>query len=898
MVPRPAKGGRLGAYELLVRIGKGGMGEVWKAHDPRLNREIAIKFSDEQFTDRFEREARAIAALNHPNICTLFDVGPNYLVMELIDGPTLADRIAEGPIPLEEALAIAKQIADALEAAHEKNIVHRDLKPGNIKLRPDGSVKVLDFGLAKSGLPGAEVSHDSPTLSLVHSPTTVGVILGTAAYMAPEQARGKTVDKRADIWSFGVVLHEMLTGKRAFEGEDLADTLASVVKSEPDLTVIPHRVRRLLAKCLQKDPKKRLRDIADAWDYLDAPAAPVTDHSRSRFGMGWVVAGVLALALAALALAALAFLHLRGTPPETKRVQFTLDPPSGNQYTNLFGGVAVSPDGRYLVFTAAKGNEPPRIWLRPIGSLDARPLPGTEGGNFPFWSPDGKSLAFFSRGDNKLERIDIAGGSPIVIADAPWGAGAGGTWNADGIILFASTAGLRRVAASGGASSLLTIVNLPRRETLHSHPQFLPGGKTFLYFITSSDSSIRGVYAASLDRPQGRTRILAADSKAIYAAGHEGQPAALLWLQDQTLMAQAFDAGHLRFAGDPVRVAEGIASPGPNNPSALSFDIGRSQDAAGGRASFWASDSGLLMYFGGNPARNSKLVWTSRDGKRLEEAAPEDRYESLDLSPDGKRVVFARSDSGYKTDVWIYDLGRKVSTRLTFSPNERIPVWSPDGRYIVYDSDRGGVRQLFRKEASGGGREERLTSGPDNKFATDWSPDGKYIVFDEFSPGTGQDLWALPADADASGERTPVPLLQTPFAELHGRVSPDGKWLAYQSNESGKDEIYVRTFPSGGEKFLVSNGGGTRPVWRNDGREVFYNTSGAPTRLMAASVRLAPAGLEVGTPHELFAITALLGNSAKPWDVSADGQRFLIEEQTGAAQQLTVVQNWWAGLKK
>jgi Tol biopolymer transport system component len=872
-------GSKLGPYEILSSLGKGGMGEVWRARDPRLNREVAIKISAQQFTDRFEREAHAIASLNHPNICTLFDIGPNYLVMELIEGSTLAERISEGPIPLEEVLALARQIGDALEAAHEKGIVHRDLKPGNVKIRPDGSVKVLDFGLAKAGVAESAVSSESPTM--LHSPTQIGVILGTAAYMAPEQARGKAVDKRADIWSFGIVLHEMVTGKRVFEGEDLTETLASVVKSDPDLTTVPAKVRRLLESCLQKDPKKRLRDIGDSWRLLEeAEAAPTPVAPPATRSLLWpVVAGVLAVVAGVVS-----FIHFREKPPQTNPVQFILDAPADNQYTNPFGATAISPDGRYLVFGAAAGSAAAQLWLRPVGSVDARVLPGTEGGNFPFWSPDSKSMAFFAAG--KLKRIDIAGGTPVVLCDAAGGtADISGTWNEEGVILFASPDGLHRVAASGGAPAMFAKADPARNETGRTRPEFLPGGNRYIFFLSSPDANIQGIYAGSLDRPQEKTRVLATDHKAIYTPPHNGYPGALLWIREQTLMTQDFDAGSLRLSGDPAIVAENILT------------------TSGGRAAFWASDAGVLVYRAGSNVPKSRLVWMNREGKSLEEAAPEDKYGSVALSPDEKRLALSRYDSADKSDIWVYDLSRKVMTRLTFGSDGENPVWSPDGRFIAYDSGRGGSQQLYRKDAAGSGQEEPLTSGSGNLSALHWSPDGKHIVFSRTSPRSSGEIWALPVEPDASGKRVAFPLFQTVFTGRDAAISPDGKWLAYTSAESGLYQLYVQAFPVAGGKWQVSNSGGLHPVWRGDGKEIFYHAGiGTQSILMATGIRTGPGGVEVDSARPLFSVAVFSGSPAlmRPWVVTPDGQRFLIEERTGTTQTnpLTVVLNWQDGLKK
>jgi Tol biopolymer transport system component len=865
-----AAGVQLGPYKIEAPIGAGGMGHVYRARDTRLGRDVAVKVSTERFSDRFEREARAVAALNHPNICTLHDVGPDYLVMELVEGVTLAERIKHGAIPLEDALAIARQIADALEAAHEKGIVHRDLKPGNIKIKPDGSVKVLDFGLAKMPEPErAGDSANSPTLTL-QTGTRSGTIMGTAGYMAPEQAMGKTVDKRADIFAFGVVLYEMLQGKRLFKGETVSDTLSKVLTQEPDLRAIPVKVQRLLGRCLEKDPKKRLRDIGDVWQLLEEK--PISKPGRRSWLLGAVATLSLALATA------FGFLWLRA--PAVPSTQFLVQAPGDTQFTNVHAGTAVSPDGRYLVFGAGTQGTAP-LWLRPLDSLSARPLPGTEGANLPFWSPDSKSVAFYAGG--KLMRSDIVGGAPQVLCDANLSVpGAGGTWNRDGVILFGSTVGLFRVPAAGGVPQQVTQWDTARKELGHGPPQFLPDGKRFLYFVQSSEPNTQGIYAGSLDNPKERVLIKATGRKAYYAPPREGRTGFLLWLRQQTLMAQGFDLAKLRLEGDPTPVAENVA------PGSTSTRV---------RAAFWTSDAGVLVYRTGVAFEKGTLLWMRRDGTRLGEAGKEDRYASIRLSADDKRVAMSLHDDRGIPDIWVWEFGREVMTRITFDPkSDGVPVWSPDGRHIAYYSDRSGVRQFYRKEAGGGGQEEQLTNSPYFKVASDWSRDGRYLLYYEVDPKTGFDIWALPLE----GERKPAVVLQTPFSEANAQFSPDGKWIAYNSDASGRDEVYVRAFPFSSGQWQVSNQGGSRPKWRADGKELFYVGPNA-SHILAAGVRVAGASFQSDTPRELFPISPVPDNLASPFDVTADGQRFLVVQQSAGAQvaaPLTVVTNWQAGLKK
>src|SRR5262245_5822717 len=884
----------LGAYEITARIGAGGMGEVYRALDTNLGRHVAIKTlpdalaHDPERLTRFEREAKTLATLNHPNIAQIYGLeitsGVRALVMELVEGPTLADRIAQGPVPLDEALPIARQIAQALEAAHENGIIHRDLKPGNVMLRGDGAVKVLDFGLAKNAGASALSSDDSPTTV---AGTFSGVILGTAAYMAPEQARGRQVDKRVDIWAFGVLLHELLTGRRLFGGEDLASTLARVLQEQPDLSDAPPEVRPLLAKCLEKDPKRRLRDIGDFELLIGAPsAAPLASAHVARTRWPWM----LATAIGVAASAAFAVLWLREPPPQSQQIQFALEPPPATQFNNGPNAMTPSPDGRYIVFGAGDSPDTSVLWLRSLDTLASRPLPGTEGGTFTFWSPDSKSLAFTAGG--KLKRIAIAGGPAVTLADSH---GAPitpiGTWSEDGVILFGSTAGLRRVSAAGGESTLVTKIDPNRKETAHGFPQFLPGGQRFLYLVESADAAIRGIYASSLESPEGTRQILRTASKAFYAPPRAGYAGHLLWLQDQTLLAQRFDADQLRLEGEPTAIAENIAL-GQLGPI---------------RAAYWVSDAGLLVYFGGAALEQRRIVSMTRDGQPLGNIVPPDRYGSLALSPDGQRLAFERTvpetrGSAAKPDVWLWTFDAKRMTKLTFD-NERdlYPIWSPDSRHLAFISDRvEGMSQIYRKDASGAGEDERLTDGTNGKITMDWSRDGRYLLYRQMSAQTGMDLWALPLDGP--GARKPFAVLEGQFNQGGGRFSPDGKWLAYNSNETGASQIYVRAFPppasGSGEKWQISQTGGLEVRWRGDGRELYWVTQDG--KIWAADIQTSSGRIQGGTPRELFS-AAIYTATAGSFDVTPDGQRFvllLFASQDEGSIRLNVVSNWQAGLPK
>jgi Tol biopolymer transport system component/predicted Ser/Thr protein kinase len=871
-------GQQLGSYQITSLLGKGGMGEVYRARDTRVEREVAIKVSAERFGERFSREAQAIASLNHPNICTLYDVGPDYLVMEFVEGES-----PRGPLSLETALDYARQIAAALEAAHDRGIVHRDLKPGNIMITPQGTVKVLDFGLAKvmSATASGALTENSPTFSM--AATQAGVILGTAAYMAPEQARGMAVDKRADIWAFGVVLYEMLTGRRLFQGDDLTDTLAAVVRDKPDLSAVPAEVRRLLEKCLEKDPKKRLRDISGVQLLLESES-PVEVQSRPR-STRWP----LAVAAAAVAgLASIAFIHFRETAPESQAVMFSVDAPADSSFYLQYGGFAASPDGRYVILAVRSKTGTSSLWVRPLDSLAARPLPGTEGGNFPTWSPDSRSIAFLA--DNRLKRIEIAGGAPLTLGDvASSRVSPTGTWNRDGVILFGSAAGLQRVSASGGGATPLTKVDPSRKETGHGYPQFLPDGNRFLYFVESGDPNVQGVYASSLANASQRQQILRTGAKAVYVPPAGRYPGYLLWLQDRTLLAQRFDPNALKLEDNPLSVGEGIGL----NPG-ISV-----------RSAFWASDAGLLVYFSNPLGTKRPVVWMSRDGKQLEEAAPVDAYIGLSLAPGAERMAMVRAERAgpgrQNFDVWLREFSRGVMTRLTFNPADyRTPVWSPDGKYVAFVSDgAGSVFQIYRKESSGSGSEERLTEGDYSKSLLDWSKDGRYLLYREETP-TGRDLMALPL----AGDRKPITIVKTGFLESTGAISPDGRWVAYASNDSGTNQLYVQAFPGDGTgpkgRWQISNGTAFDVKWRGDGKELYYETADGSGKVMAAAIQTGPEGVRAETPRVLFTADFFqLG--LHQFDVTSDGNRFLMmlnPSAEGNVDRLIVVTNWQAALRK
>jgi serine/threonine protein kinase len=783
-------GDKLGPYEILAPIGAGGMGEVYKARDTRLNRIVAVKVSKDQFSERFEQEARAVAALNHPNICHLYDVGPNYLVMEFVEGAPL-----KGPLPLEKTVEYAGQILDALDAAHQKGITHRDLKPDNILVTKQG-IKLLDFGLAKQQSTALKESDATLTQAL----TNQGQILGTWQYMSPEQLQGKPVDGRSDLFSFGCVLYETLTGKRAFEGQSAASVVAAILEREPAPLPTPTPLDRIIKRCLAKDPDLRFqtaRDLKAALTWAmdqPAPLAATATSSRRR----WIA---IAAALALAAASGWGVLHLPRAPAEERSLHLQIDPPEGGRFVfgQNIGGVALSPDGRTAAYLASSSGKI-GLWVRPLDSATARLLPGTENASHPFWSPDSKSLAFFAA--SVLERVDLAGGSLVAICDTA--GGRDGAWSSDGQILFSATvSGLFQVPASGGTPSPLTVLDASRGEVRHRSPQVLPG-RRFIYRIQSDKPENTGTYAASLANPAERTRLLATDTNALYATGSD-QKGYLLWLRGATLFAQEFDAGSLKLAGESHPIADPVAR-------ILASDY----------MNVAASADGTLLYSASNAS--SQFAWFDRAGKSLGAVGDPGDYTTFRLSPDGHRAAVSRG-----TALWLLDVDRGVSSRLTSSrDSSNFPVWSPDGRTIVYLS--GNSRGLFRKEISGVGGEQRIVQPSNSQITTDWSRDGRFILYYQSDAGSLRDLWILPVTRDKSPapDARPVPYLRTPFNESYGRFSPESspRWVAYQSDESGRYEIYIQAFPEPHGATRISTGGGQYPQWGPGGRELFLHLAG------------------------------------------------------------------------
>jgi Tol biopolymer transport system component len=807
-------GDKLGPYELVSAIGKGGMGEVWMARDPRLGRDVAIKVSGQQFTDRFEREARAVAALNHTNICILHDVGPNYLVMELIEGPTLADRIQEGPIPLKEALVIAKQIAAALEAAHDKNIVHRDLKPANVKIKPDGSVKVLDFGLAKSA-EQTELSSDSPTMM---SGTHVGMILGTAGYMAPEQARGKKdLDKRADIWAFGVVLYEMLTGKRLFQGEDVTHTLAAVIMQEPDLSAAPAEVLPLLKRCLEKDPKQRLRDIGD-WELLWVTERATVAPSQSRLGeTHWIGAAAVLAIVAAVGLVG----WYRATRPAPLKplVRLDVDLGAGVSLGSTIGVYAIiSPDGARLVYVSQG-----KLFTRRLDQSRAVELAGTEGAIQPFFSSDGHWVAFFA--NSKLKKISVEGGAAVDLCSATFPLG--GSWGDDGNIIAELTGyGLVRIPAAGGEPTPAT--ELAQGEKMQVWPQVLPGGKAVLFTSSPSITAFDGAnidvvsLAGSPADHRRKTLVLGgtfgrylppSNGPAPNGTGH------LLYINKGTLFAVAFDPAKLEVRGTPSPVLEAVA-----------------YSTRFGFAQFDFSRNGALVYSSGGAAGSNLVTvqWLDTAGKTQPLLAKPALYSTPRLSPDGQRLAVNVATGGGR-DLWVSDYKRDIMTRLTFDGASGDAAWTPDGKLLVYWSSSGSGSTISAIRADGAGQPQRLLESKNPIVPFSFSPDSRRLVYFEIDPRTHQDIWTLPldvSDPDHLKPGKPELFLRTPFLEYEPALSPDGRWVAYMSDESGQTEIYVRPFPGPGGKWQISNGGGVHPSWSRNGRELFYETAPPDNRIM------------------------------------------------------------------
>jgi Tol biopolymer transport system component len=873
-----APGARLGPYEIVAPLGAGGMGEVYRAVDTRLKRQVAVKVlpasvaSDPERLARFQREAEVLASLNHPHIAAIHGLeesqGVRAIVMELVEGDDLAARLAQGPLPLDQALVFARQIAGALEVAHEQGIVHRDLKPANIRVRPDGTVKVLDFGLAKVIAPDAGLPpDDSPTLSHPGL-TNQGAFLGTVGYMSPEQINGQPATRRSDVWAFGCVVFEMLTGRSPFEGRTTGEILANVLKAEPDWqrlpTETPAPVRRLLRRALAKDDRSRLHDIADARLEIDDARggviadspAPVTSLSR-RERLAW-------LAAVALLAATVGGLALRAPPmPHAAKlvVDLTTAPVVDPQDLASF---ALSPDGTQVVATGVVDGRS-QLLVRALDSATSRPLPGTVGGMFPFWSPDGRSVGFFA--DGYLRRLDVDAGLVRPLAKAT--VGVGGSWNADGAVLFAPTPASPILRTSADGAPAVPVTSIATGHAGHAFPHFLPDGRHFLYFVVGSPDA-RGVYVGQLDG-SAATRLFDADAPAVYTAGQ------LIFVRNGMLYAQPFDAAQLALRGSPSALADGVM----------------------GNTGYYVTVSagvGTVAFRAGSGRRQRQFIRVDRSGREIERLGEPDDAQPVGPtpSPDGTRVaVFRRGATD--SDVWLFDTRRGVMSRFTTTPGEDIfPAWSRDGSRIAFTSVRSqqGVA-IYAKPTAGTDDDTLLVAPtPEETFPCDWSPDGRTLVFTRRTEKTGWDLWALPL-----GGGNPSPLIQTDADERNAQISPDGKWIAYIANTSGREEVYVQPFPTGGTAIQVSVNGGAQLRWRADGRELFYLMLDS-RQLVAVPVSVGgDGGLVLGAGAQLFAMNVghVLNAGPTPEYVpSADGQRFLINVvlEDPRPTPLRLVMNW------
>jgi hypothetical protein len=889
-------GRQLGAYRVDAWLGAGGMGEVYRARDTKLGRDVAIKILPRLFVSeperlaRFEREARVLASLNHPHIGAIYGLedvdGIPALVLELIDGVTLADRLAKGPLPVRDALTIAAQIADGLEAAHEKGIVHRDLKPANVKITPEGMVKVLDFGLAKAAVGSETGVAQSPTVTV--GATREGAIFGTAAYMSPEQAAGKPADKRSDLWAFGIVLFEMLTARPVFAGETMSHVLAAVLTTEPDWTTLPAEtpapIRTLLRRCLEKDRKRRLESAADArLDIDDALAAPPAEGrvvTRPRplwrrlavFSAPALVAGVVITSTTT-------WLATRPASPRVTRTTIANTGTAALTINGLDRDLAITPDGTHVVYV---GNGGTQLFVRALDALE--PVAIASGQlRGPFVSPDGQWVGFID--GNILRKVAITGGPSIALASIDAGS-RGATWAPDDTIVFATArpaTGLQRVSAAGGTPEVLTQPDLAQGEADHFWPEILPGGGAVLFTIASQTGGLDTAQVAVRDLRTGTHKVLLRGG----SHGHYVASGHLVYVAAGTLRAIPFDPTRLETHGTAVPVLPRLATTGT------------------GAGDFAVATDGTLVYVdvpGSLGANARTLVWVDRTGKEEPVAAPPPRaYEHPRLSPDGTRVALFSNDQ--EDDLWIWDLGRATLTRLTLDPGQAyFPLWTPNGRRIIFSSNRGGQFNLWWQAADGTGAAERLTTSSSAQFPTGITPDGTAVVYDQGTPTMGRDLLQLALD----GTRQLTPLLQTKFDEQNGIVSPDGRWLAYESNSSGPSgrlEIYVRPFPNvGGGQWQVSTAGGRQPLWARSGNELFY--FGSDSTLLRVPVEARGATLNAGTPMKLFEGRYYTGvGTGRAYDVSPDGQRFLMIKATGAdataaPPSLIVVQHWDQELKR
>lgn len=892
-------GSRLGPYEIQSPLGAGGMGEVYRARDTRLDRVVAVKIlpehlsSSEELKTRFEREARAVSSLNHPHICHLYDVGSqdgtSFLVMEYLEGESLADRLRKGALPLKQVLAFGIQIAEALAAAHRAGILHRDLKPGNVILTASGA-KLLDFGLAKtspapSGSAAAisSMTPSTPTMTIAELSskskelTQRGTIVGTFQYMAPEVLQGAEADARSDVFSLGCVLYEMVTGRKAFEGKSQLSVLTAILEKDPEpiqhvQPASPAVLDHVVGTCLEKNPEERFQTAQDVklelkWIAASGPETKASTASLRDLRHWLVGATAVIFALAAV----IAYFSFSPLPKPVVR-SFVLPPP-GTSFVTLSptsGPPEISPDGTKITFSAhdEKGNV--MLYIRALNSLTAEAHPGTNDASYPFWSPDSHEIGFFAEG--KLKTISLDGGPPQVLCEV--NVARGGAWSKEGVIVFAPTtgSGLMRVSAGGGAPEPASKLDLAHGENSHRWPYFLPDGSHFLFWARNS----RGVqehtlYVGKLGSLDAKP-LMRSELMAIYAQGY------LLFMRDRTLMAQVFDPGKVELKGTPIPVAEQIATNTISN-----------------RPVFSASDDGTLLYQAGNLVGGWRLLWVARDGRQIGPMGDWDRYFDPAISPDGKRVAAGLLTNLGTIDIWTFDLARGTKTRLTFGPSvQRYPVWSPDGKTIFYASNGKGAFQIFSKPADGSGPEQPVLEDAAIEFPLDISSDQRYLVFTRVGSDKGKpEVWALPL----FGDRKPLQVVQSAFESSLPALSPDGKWVAYENRESGRYDIYVTAFPGGGVKWQASTSGAVRAKWRHDGKELFFLD--LADNVMAVDVKTDGKTVQFGTPHLLFHVAGIQ-NQQGPYTVTPDGKKFLINsgDLKEESQPLTLVQNWTAELKK
>ncbi len=881
------QGGQLGSYEIVSPLGTGAMSEVYRAKDTQLGRDVAIKVLPDAFSkepdrlERFQREAQLLASLNHPNIASIYGIEKwgdvRFLVLELIPGLTLAEKISSGPLPLREALEIFRQVSEALEAAHGKGIIHRDLKPANMKITPDGRVKLLDFGLAKSQ---ATLSHgDVARETATYNGISEGLILGTPAYMSPEQARGRTLDKRTDIWAFGCCLYEALSGQHPFDKATSSDTIVAILSNDPDWPPLdrntPPSIQRLVRRCLQKDLDRRLHDIADARielvDALDASpdesVAEVGGPLKKR-ALPWVLAGIMAIAALTTALWS-ARQDARVGDSRLMRFMVTL-PATAPMSLGSGSSIAISPDGMRVAYVASQGGKS-EIYLRTMDQLRARPIAGTDNGSSPFFSWDGRSLGFFSEG--KLRTISTMGGAIQTLDDSPNPRGA--SWGRDGRIIFSplTIGGLRTVTADGGTSLPLTDPSPERNDKSHRWPQVLPDGKWVMYTVWTGDSF--RIEAMSPDTQERRILIDDGFFARFAPSGH------LLFARNETLMAVPFDDRKLEPLGPQVTVLESIET-----------------DTKSGAAFYSFSDNGTLVFVSGEsgsvaPEGTATLLRVDRQGNAYPLTEARRGVNLPRLSPDGNRLLVTIQEPEKSSDVWVFDRGRDTMTRISFQGFSGSAIWSPDGTRVTFASNRGESFDLYWKPADGSGEAEPLLTRPEPQFPSSWSPDGRFLAYVELDSTSLFDIWILPME----GDREPRPFADTEYNEGGAVFSPGGNWLAYVSNESGQDEVYVRAFPGPGGKMQISGGGGNEPVWASNGRELFYRNQD----LMMVVNITSEEPFQASRPQPLFeASYDDAGVASRGYDITPDGQSFIVvrSERDSVATQVHVTLNWFAELKR